>query len=165
MRRNVFRMLFVVVLVGYYNPAMAEEETCITCHRDISPGQVADWEASKHSENDITCSVCHGEEHTSVKDTDRAGLPDEHLCAGCHEDQFDQFAKGKHNFGWTSMNAMPVTHVEPDELMDGGRGCGGCHNMGIKSEAQKKEQREKGYRYQNNSCDECHTRHTFSKRE
>ena len=63
------------------------------------------------------------------------------------------------------MNAMPVTHVEPDELMEGGRGCGGCHNMGIKSDAQKKEQRDKGYRYQNNSCDECHTRHSFSKKE
>jgi len=47
----------------------------------------------------------------------------------------------------------------------GGRGCGGCHNMGIKSEEQKKEQRAKGYKYQNNSCDECHTRHTFSKKE
>jgi hypothetical protein len=60
---------------------------------------------------------------------------------------------------------MPVTHVEPDELMEGGRGCGGCHNMGVKSEAQKKEQRDKGYRYQNNSCDECHTRHSFAKKE
>jgi hypothetical protein len=37
--------------------------------------------------------------------------------------------------------------------------------MGIKSEEQKKEQRDKGYRYQNNSCDECHTRHSFSKKE
>ncbi|MDI6686923.1 MAG: multiheme c-type cytochrome, partial [Desulfobacterales bacterium] len=73
--------------------------------------------------------------------------------------------KGKHSFGWTSLNAMPITHVEPDELMEGGRGCGGCHNMGIKSAAQKKEQLEKGYHYQNNSCDECHTRHSFSKKE
>ena len=37
--------------------------------------------------------------------------------------------------------------------------------MGIKSEAQKKELREKGYTYRTNSCDECHTRHTFSKKE
>jgi len=36
---------------------------------------------------------------------------------------------------------------------------------GIKTEAQKKEQHDKGYRYQNNSCDECHTRHSFSKKE
>jgi cytochrome c553 len=37
--------------------------------------------------------------------------------------------------------------------------------MGIKSKAQKKEQLDKGYRYQTNSCDECHTRHSFSKKE
>ena len=37
--------------------------------------------------------------------------------------------------------------------------------MGIKTDAQKKDQLSKGYRYQNNSCDECHTRHTFSKKE
>ena len=37
--------------------------------------------------------------------------------------------------------------------------------MGIKSEAQKKDQLAKGYRYQNNSCDECHTRHSFSRKE
>ena len=145
--------------------AIGAEEACITCHRDISPGQVADWESSKHSEEDVTCSVCHGEEHTNAKDFKKVTLPDEHVCAQCHEEQFDSFVKGKHNHGWTSLNAMPVTHVEPDELMEGGRGCGGCHNMGVKSEAQKKEQRDKGYRYQNNSCDECHTRHSFSKKE
>jgi len=38
----------------------------------------------------------------------------------------------------------------------GGRGCGGCHNMGVKSEAQKEAQLKLGYRYQNNSCDERH---------
>ncbi|MBW1719479.1 MAG: cytochrome C [Deltaproteobacteria bacterium] len=145
--------------------AIGAEEACITCHRDISPGQVADWESSKHSEEDVTCSVCHGEEHTNAKDFKKVTLPDEHVCAQCHEEQFDSFVKGKHNHGWTSLNAMPVTHVEPDELMEGGRGCGGCHNMGVKSEAQKKEQRDKGYRYQNNSCDECHTRHSFAKKE
>jgi hypothetical protein len=100
-----------------------------------------------------------------AKDARLAVLPDEGVCEECHEEQFNQFAKGKHNFGWTSMNALPITHLEPDELIEGGRGCGGCHNMGIKSEAQKKDQLEKGYRYQNNSCDECHTRHSFSKKE
>jgi hypothetical protein len=152
-------------MICFTAPALAAEEACITCHKTISPGQVDDWESSQHSKEDVTCSVCHGDTHTGAKDAKLAQLPDEHVCAECHEEQFNQFAKGKHNFGWTSLNALPITHVEPDELMEGGRGCGGCHNMGIKSEAQKKEQRDKGYRYQNNSCDECHTRHSFSKKE
>ena len=142
-----------------------KEEACITCHRKVSPGQVHDWELSLHHDNDVTCSVCHGEEHTSAEDVDKVRLPDEKVCGECHEDQFAQFKKGKHNFGWTVLNAIPATHLAPDELIEGGRGCGGCHNMGIKTEEQKKALREKGYRYQNNSCDECHTRHTFSKKE
>lgn len=156
---------FFFTIIYFAAPAFATEEACITCHRKISPGQVADWESSKHSGEEITCSFCHGDSHNGAEDASLAELPDEHVCADCHENQFEQFAKGKHNFGWTSLNAIPITHVEPDELMEGGRGCGGCHNMGIKSAAQKKEQREKGYRYQNNSCDECHTRHSFSKKE
>ncbi len=143
----------------------AEVESCVICHEKTSPGQVADWKASRHFREDVSCSDCHGENHKSEKDADSASFPDEQVCAECHEDQFNQFSKGKHNFGWASLNALPVTHVEPDELMEGGKGCGGCHNMGIKTKAQKKEQLDKGYRYQNNSCDECHTRHTFSKKE
>jgi hypothetical protein len=140
-------------------------DKCIECHTEVSPGMVMDWQASKHSENDVSCSTCHGEEHTTAEDSMKATLPDEAVCAECHEDQFESFKKGKHNFGWTSLNAIPATHMAPDELIEGGRGCGGCHNMGIKSDAQKKDQLEKGYRYQVNSCDECHTRHAFSLKE
>ena len=140
-------------------------ENCIECHKKVSPGQVKDWSVSKHAENDVTCSVCHGEAHQSAKDVSKVTLPDEHKCAECHEEQFESFKMGKHQFGWTSLNALPITHVEPDTLMEGGKGCGGCHNMGIKTEEQKKAQRDWGQRYQNNSCDECHTRHSFSKKE
>ena len=75
-----------------------------------------------------------------AKDYKLAVLPDEKVCAQCHEDQFGQFTKGKHNLGWSSMMALPVTHLEPDELIEGDRGCGGCHNMGVKTEAQKEAQ-------------------------
>jgi len=160
----VSAMVFVLALT-ISGKAMAAENTCISCHEKVSPGQVADWRTSKHAAEDIGCADCHGSKHQKANDGDLAVLPSEHVCAECHEEQFTQFSKGKHNFGWTSLNALPITHVEPDELMEGGRGCGGCHNMGIKSEAQKKEQLDKGYRYQNNSCDECHTRHSFSKKE
>jgi hypothetical protein len=173
MRKSAFFLILTVLAIGaalFLNKAMSEatpEEnvSCVKCHEKIMPDQVADWRSSRHFEEDVICSDCHGENHKSEKDVNLVTLPDEHVCAECHEEQFDQFVKGKHNFGWSSMNAMAVTHVEPDELMEGGGGCGGCHNMGIKTDAQKKELREKGYRYRNNSCDECHTRHSFSKKE
>ena len=145
--------------------AESSDDACIKCHQAISPGQVADWRASKHSGEDVGCVDCHGDKHREAKDCKLAVLPDEKVCAECHEDQFNQFVKGKHNLGWASMMAMPVTHLEPDELIEGGRGCGGCHNMGVKTRAQKEAQLKLGYRYQNNSCDECHTRHAFSKKE
>ena len=166
MGKTLLAILIIGTAILLSDPSvLAAEEACITCHRDISPGQVADWQASRHSQEDVTCSTCHGDKHTAADDARLAEMPDETVCKECHEQQYNQFARGKHNFGWTSLNALPITHVEPDELMEGGRGCGGCHNMGIKSAAQKKEQRNKGYRYQNNSCDECHTRHSFSKKE
>jgi len=161
----IFLTTSVTLLLVATTTSSAKEEACVKCHRAVAPLLVKDWQSSKHSDDDVTCSVCHGSEHKSKKTAHLARMPTEATCAECHEEQFDQFAKGKHNFGWTSMNALPVTHMEPDELIEGGKGCGGCHNMGIKSEAQKKELREKGYTYRTNSCDECHTRHTFSKKE
>lgn len=152
----------VLILCSF---VMAQEEICVGCHQATTSGLVKDWRASKHSQNGVSCSKCHGDKHNDRSNINLVQLPDERVCAKCHEKQFSQFSKGKHNHGWTALNALPITHVEPDELMEGGRGCGGCHNMGIKSEAQKKDQKDKGYRYQNNSCDECHTRHTFSKKE
>jgi hydroxylamine dehydrogenase len=140
-------------------------DECVECHTKVSPGMVQDWKASEHAQNDVTCSTCHGDAHSTAEDYKMASLPNEAVCGECHEEQFDSFAKGKHNFGWTVLNAIPATHMAPDELIEGGRGCGGCHNMGIKTEEQVKAQRDAGYRYQVNSCDECHTRHTFSKKE
>ncbi len=140
-------------------------DSCVDCHSEISPGQVQDWKSSRHAENDISCASCHGEAHTTAQDSSKAVMPSEKVCAECHEEQFTSFSHGKHNFGWSSLNAIPATHMAPDELIEGGRGCGGCHNMGIKTEAQIKDQLAKGYRYQTNSCDECHTRHSFSKKE
>jgi hypothetical protein len=166
--KRFFILFFASLMTLLFMAGIAsakEGKVCIGCHKAVTPLLVKDWQSSKHSNNEVTCDVCHGSEHKSKKTSRLARMPDENTCAECHEEQFNQFTKGKHNFGWTSLNALPVTHMEPDELMEGGKGCGGCHNMGVKSEAQKKELRDKGYTYRTNSCDECHTRHTFSKKE
>ena len=166
--RDAWLLLLLLCVLSFpFKRAMAEEpdEACIKCHQEVSPGQVADWRASKHSGEEVGCVTCHGEKHGKAEDCELAVLPDEKVCAQCHEDRFNQFVKGKHNLGWASMMAVPATHLEPHELIEGGRGCGGCHNMGVKTNAQREEQRKLGYRYQNNSCDECHTRHAFSKKE
>ena len=53
-------------------------------------------------------------------------------CAGCHEDRFNEFKKGKHAAAWAAMKAMPTIHWQPMELTEGMKGCGGCHKIGLK---------------------------------
>jgi hypothetical protein len=48
-------------------------------------------------------------------------------------------------------------------LTDGMKGCGGCHKLGLKTEAEIRElSKEGGRTFGVASCDACHTRHTFS---
>jgi hypothetical protein len=47
-------------------------------------------------------------------------------------------------------------------LMEGKKGCGGCHRIGLKTEAEVKVLQEKGADFGLASCDVCHTRHVFS---
>jgi len=92
-------------------------------------------------------------------------LPNHETCSSCHDTQVQQFLKGKHALAWTAYKAMPTTHQLPAQLTEGMKGCGGCHKIGIKSEEDLKMIKEHGSGYGNGSCDACHTRHTFSKKE
>ncbi|MBT3251986.1 MAG: cytochrome C [Candidatus Marinimicrobia bacterium] len=140
-------------------------DTCTDCHKEIQPGIVTDWEISAHSENDIGCDVCHGEEHQNNNDVEKVEFPTPETCAECHEEKVEQFSKGKHALAWAAMEAMPTTHWKPMELIEGQKGCGGCHKIGMKSKSQIENLRKNGNTYGNASCDACHTRHTFSLKE
>ena len=89
-------------------------------------------------------------------------MPTPEVCATCHETQVNQYSKGKHALGWASMNAMPTIHMQPMALIDGMKGCGSCHKIGLKSEEQIKQLKADGQQYGVASCDACHTRHLFS---
>jgi hypothetical protein len=60
---------------------------------------------------------------------------------------------------------MPTTHQLPATLVEGMKGCGGCHKIGLKTEEEIEELKEAGQDYGVASCDNCHTRHLFSKEE
>jgi hydroxylamine dehydrogenase len=137
----------------------------VTCHTSVTPGIVADWKLSKHAEFEVTCSVCHGEQHMSDADVHKAGRMKPQRCAMCHQVQGDQFQAGKHALAWTAMKAMPTAHRQPMALMEGMKGCGGCHKIGFKTEKESQALRESGAGFGMASCDACHTRHTFSVKE
>jgi hypothetical protein len=140
-------------------------QTCVECHKRITPGIVSDWQLSKHSQNDVNCSVCHGDQHSSAEDVAKVEIPTPDVCAVCHETQVGQFKDGKHAAAWAAMKAMPTAHWQPMELMEGMKGCGGCHKIGLKTEAEIKELKEDGAGFGVASCDACHTRHVFSVQE
>jgi hypothetical protein len=150
---------------GIVLASSAAGPTCIACHRKVTPSIVSDWQLSKHSQNDIDCAICHGDQHTSAEDVAKAQIPTPDTCALCHSTQAAQFKNGKHAFAWAAMKAMPTTHALPVALREGMKGCGGCHKIGLKTEAEIKELRASGAGFGVASCDACHTRHTFSLQE
>ncbi|MEN8132396.1 MAG: multiheme c-type cytochrome [Pseudomonadota bacterium] len=139
--------------------------SCVNCHKDTQPNLVTDWMGSKHSQRGVTCSVCHGSDHNSADDAQKAKLPTPETCKSCHPKQVEQFSKGKHAFAWAALNAMPTTHQLPMALTEGQKGCGGCHKIGLKSTQEIKDLKAKGSGYGHAACDSCHTRHAFSMKE
>jgi len=138
---------------------------CVTCHTNVTPSIVADWKDSAHAKHEVSCSVCHGEHHMSEEDVDKMPRMKPERCGMCHQIQWDQFRRGKHAQAWVAMKAMPTAHWQPMALMEGMKGCGGCHKLGLKTEEETKALVEAGSSFGHASCDVCHTRHTFSLKE
>ncbi len=155
--------LIVLILLPFYTFLNAQD--CVECHNKVTPGQVADWESSAHFTEDVGCADCHGEDHTEMEDAHLAEIPTQVTCFDCHEEKVNQFNKGKHALGWASYKAMPTTHYKPMELIDGMKGCGGCHKIGNKTEEDIAQLKEDGIRFGVAGCDACHTRHKFSVKE
>jgi len=148
-------ILFLTLFLFFYSETLisaTEEDTCIACHRKYTPLLVEVWlksEMSKQTQKEITCATCHGNEHQTEVDYDKALTPTAATCGECHEERVKQFKKGKHANAWRAISTMPVLADHPPDLIMGEKGCGGCHAIG----------REDG------QCDSCHTRHLFSKEE
>ncbi len=159
-----------VVMTLHPRPATAADSPspnaqCIECHSKTTPSIVSDWKLSKHSQSDVGCVVCHGGEHTSATDVAKVKIPTPDTCADCHADQVAQYKKGKHSIAWAAMKAMPTIHWQPMAMVEGEKGCGGCHKIGMKTPAEIAELRHGGAEFGAAACDSCHTRHTFSVEE
>ena len=161
--RQFLPYLAPVLMALSASPSIAQE--CIECHTEVTPGIVRDWQISAHAKEEVSCADCHGDEHQSANDVDKVWTVTANMCGLCHNDQLDQFSRGKHAFAWASMKAMPTTHWKPMELIDGMKGCGGCHKIGLKENDEIERLKAAGSTFGHASCDACHTRHTFSVQE
>jgi len=161
-----FNVTLVVIFLGiFFLVSGVSAQVCVTCHKTVTPNIVTDWQASKHSQNDVNCSVCHGDQHTSAQDTALVKIPTPETCGTCHQTRVEEFKSGKHALAWAAMKAMPTAHWQPIALMEGMKGCGGCHKIGLKTEVEIQELKKDGAGFGVASCDACHTRHTFSAQE
>jgi len=159
--RILFFTMAVLLSCFLVGSAMAQE--CVDCHKKVTPSMVTDWQQSKHSKNGVGCENCHGSAHKTATDYQQAKIPTPDTCGECHGERVKQFKSGKHAAAWAAMKAMPTIHYQPMLFTEGMKGCGGCHKIGLKSEADIKEMKKTGARgFGMASCDACHTRHTFS---
>jgi hypothetical protein len=161
----MMRRLFLLGLATLVFFPTAQAQECVECHTNVTPNIVQDWGLSRHSEMGVDCSVCHGDLHTSADDVQNVQIPTPETCAPCHDTQVTQFNAGKHALAWAAMNAMPTIHWQPMALIEGMKGCGGCHKIGLKTQEEIRELRLQGGGFGVASCDSCHTRHLFSVEE
>jgi nitrate/TMAO reductase-like tetraheme cytochrome c subunit len=138
-----------------------DSRACLQCHvsKGITGSAIRDWQQSKHYGAGVACATCHLPVKEAVKAiTDSATACENKQvrrsvsprnCAQCHPGQMEQFSNGKHAAAWVALTAMPTTAEQPKAIMEGEKGCGGCHRIG----------RDEG------KCDSCHTRHLFSAAE
>lgn len=178
-RKNCLSLILVVAVLLFFAMTAVAGETgkttptkvgktssaCIECHSKTTPGVVVDWKVSQHSKKGISCEVCHGSAHISANDADKAGVAGPEICKQCHEKQVTQFMGGKHAIAFPSGFAIPSFHNNPGVMLEGGKGCGGCHKFGPKNAEQFAALKKGGLGTQSSTCDACHTRHTFSKAE
>ena len=162
MTRRLWIPLISALAAAVFAASPALSQQCVDCHKKTTPNIVSDWQLSKHSQNAVDCSTCHGEKHKTEADFAAAEIPTPDTCAQCHDDKVAQFKKGKHALAWAAMKAMPMAHAQPIALMEGMKGCGGCHKLGLKSETDLADLRKAGSGFGRASCDACHTRHSFS---
>ena len=157
---GVFAGLMLIVMVV---PAQAVDSKCEECHKKVTPGIVKDFNRGIMAES-LECSTCHGEGHQGMDDVEKVKLPTIKTCQMCHSKQAKQYLSGKHALGMVALKAMPNFHMQPMAFNAGQKGCGGCHTLGLKDDASRQTEERKYYKY-GMDCQNCHTRHMFSKKE
>jgi hydroxylamine dehydrogenase len=167
MRHFLFLSIALCAVIGLvpFAQAVPAASSCIECHTKQTPNIVSDWKLSKHSQLEVTCVSCHGDQHQSAADVSKVRIPTPETCAQCHKTQVDQYMHGKHSKAWAAMLAMPTIHWQPMALIEGEKGCGGCHKIGVKPAEEIVKLRQHGSEFGAAACDSCHTRHTFSVEE
>ncbi|MEP6390766.1 MAG: multiheme c-type cytochrome [Halioglobus sp.] len=166
-------------------------KSCIDCHKQVSPGQVADWKNSRHAHVGVSCIDCHqvaadspmATQHETLNGTDIfvSVLVSPAVCGNCHTAAVEQFNQSGHFRAYHQIipkdNLHALTNVHEGrnhpEFQDAPNetGCMQCHGTKIELDANNRPTPETwpnngmGNIYPDGatgSCTACHSRHTFS---
>jgi len=162
MRLSPGRVVLLVVMLTLFGTltVIATESPCEDCHAKLNPLLVKDFNRGVMAES-MTCADCHGGNHMSADDAALAELPTIATCQACHEDQAEQYLAGKHAKGQLAVEVLPFSHGQPDAFVEGQKGCGGCHTLGLATQEDRKTPARQYHKY-GMDCQNCHTRHAFS---
>jgi len=155
-----------------------EGQTCIDCHRELSPSFVREWELSSHAKNGVDCFSCHRAEKSDPDAMEHNGFTIAILvtpkdCGRCHEKEVAEMTGSHHAMAGDILNSLDNYLGEvlggPEAVAVG---CQQCHGSKVMVLADGRldvntwpntgigrinPDGSKG------SCSACHTRHRFSK--
>jgi len=173
----------VKVLQGF-SQLSKESATCMSCHREESPGIYSEWGHSKHFAANVGCYECHAADKSDLdailhKDFVIATIVSPKDCAQCHEREVAEFDASHHASAGNilgSLDNVLAEVVEGGPLLNGispvvTMGCAGCHGSIVKVNSDGtldvatwpntgvgriNPDGSKG------ACSACHLRHKFS---
>jgi hypothetical protein len=173
------------LLVLFPLAAQAQEGqagSCLTCHKEQSPGLYGQWLDSEHALHNVTCIDCHqaerGDSDAFMHEGARiATLVTPRDCSRCHEEEAAQVEASYHATAGQILESADayLAHAvggEPAAIA----GCESCHGtrVQIDPDSPNRLARESwpnsGIGRINpdgsqGSCNACHTRHSFSQRQ
>lgn len=160
-----------------------ESATCVSCHREKSPGLYRQWGESRHFRANVGCYECHKAEPGDKdaikhKDFTIATIVSPKDCAQCHRREVAEFDRSHHATGAQilgSLDNVLAEVVEGAPLLHGASpvvvsGCASCHGSEVKVKSdgtldsatwpnsgigRLNPDGSKG------ACSACHMRHSF----
>ncbi len=154
-----------------------ESETCIGCHKRVSPGIVSQWKNSAHSGAGIGCYECHKAQSVDPDAQKHFGfyirtVLSPKACGKCHVQEAKEFMASYHSKGGKFVESPKnvlglLTTGAPNAFV----GCARCHGSKVRLDAKGRPiagtwPNQGIGRYNpdgtQGSCTACHYAHSFS---
>ncbi|WP_457669649.1 multiheme c-type cytochrome [Thiolapillus sp.] len=173
-----------VKILSGFNQLSRESATCMSCHREKTPGIYEQWGSSKHFGANVGCYECHKADRSDKdaimhKDFVISVIVSPKDCGQCHEYEVDEFDRSHHSTAGDilgSLDNVLAEVVEGAPTLSGTSpvtvmGCAACHGSIVRVNSDgtldKSSWPNTGIGRINpdgskGACTACHFRHEFS---